>query len=194
MQEPLQITFRGLDHSDAIERRLRAKVAKLEKFYDQITSCHVLVERKHKHHHKGNLWAVRIELRLPDQNIVAGGERSHRRAHEDVYVAIRDAFDAAVRQVEDYARRRRGDEKWHAVPDHGRVVRLFSGEGYGFVERPDGTQVYFHENSVVGGQFQSLTVGDEVRIVEAEPQGDLGPQASTVTPIGKHHLVSPSSA
>ena len=117
MQQPLQITFRGMAHSDAVESRIRLKAAALERFYNHITSCHVTVDAPHQRHHKGNLYAVRIDLQLPDKEIVVGRGRRHDHAHEDVYVAIRDTFDAAVRQLEDYARRRAGKVKRHETQE-----------------------------------------------------------------------------
>lgn len=188
MQQPLQIKFRGIGHSDAIERRIRLKVAELERFCSRITSCQVTVDELHKHHRKGNLFSVRVDLHLPDKEIVVGRERHLHQAHQDMYVAIRDAFDAAVRQLEIYAQKHRGDVKRHDVPDHGLVTRLYPEAGYGFVQRPDGTEVYFHEHSVAGADFRGLAAGDEVRIVVAEDEGEKGPQASTVVPVGKHHI------
>jgi ribosomal subunit interface protein len=189
MQRPLQIVFHGIERSDAIEARVRKKAAALERFYDHITSCRVTVEAPHKHQHKGNLYSVRVDIHVPDSDIVITREPQARQAHEDVYVAIRDAFDAAVRQLEDYARKRRGKIKRHEAPGHGKVSRLFLDEGYGFVEMPDGVDVYFHENSVVDQAFSALDIGDEVRVVVAEGEGEKGPQASTVIPVGKHHVV-----
>jgi cold shock CspA family protein len=112
------------------------------------------------------------------------GPKDH--AHEDVYVALRDAFEAAARRLEDDARARRGDVKTHEAPSHGEVVRLFAQEGYGFIHTSDGQEVYFHKNSVPGG-FDRLAVGDEVRLEVAETEGVEGYQASTVHKIGKHH-------
>lgn len=111
MQTPLRITFHGLEHSEAIEARIRAKAAELERFEADITSCHVTVESPHGHQHKGHLYEVRVDLHVPDGELVVS--RAHRNdpAHEDVYVAIRDAFKAAARQLEDHVRRRRGDVK-----------------------------------------------------------------------------------
>jgi ribosomal subunit interface protein len=188
MQQPLQIAFRGVEHSESIEQRIRFKAAKLERFYDQITSCHVTVESPHHRHHKGNLYTIRLEIHVPGDEIAVGREHRFHHAHEDVYVAIRDAFDAAVRQLEDYARKRRGEVKRHDLPEHGNVTRLFPDEGYGFVQRTDGTDVYFHAHSVADGAFPTLHVGDEVRIVVAEGEGEKGPQASAIIPIGKHHI------
>lgn len=184
MREPLQITFRGLDRSDAIEQRIRAKATDLGRLHDRIMSCHVTVEAPHNHHYKGKQYSVRLDMHLPDKEIVV-----HKQAHEDVYVAIRDTFDAATRQLEDHARRRRGEVKRHELPGHGTVARLFRDDGYGFVQLPDGADVYFHQNSVPGGGFSALAPGDEVRVVLAEAESPKGPQASAVIPVGKHHLV-----
>ena len=99
-----------------------------------------------------------------------------------------NSFDAARRLLEDYVRERRGDVKLHAVPDHGRVARLIAEQDYGFITTPDGSEIYFHRNSVANGGFDKLEVGDEVRFVVQEAESPRGPQASTVVPLGKHHL------
>lgn len=184
MQQSLQITFRGLARSEAIEQRIVTKAEDLTRFSDRITRCHVTVETPHNHHYKGKQYTVRIDLHLPDRHVVVD-----RQDNEDVYVAIRDGFDAAVRQLEDHSRRSRGDIKHHSTPDHGTVTKLFRDDGYGFAQLPDGTDVYFHENAVAGGSFETLAVGDEVRLVVADEESEKGPQASTVTAIGKHHVV-----
>ncbi|MDO8264727.1 MAG: ribosome-associated translation inhibitor RaiA [Gallionella sp.] len=108
MQIPLQITIRDVEHSEALETHIRDKAKKLDEFFDHIMSCRVVVEMPHKHHHQGKQFNVRIDIG------VAGGEIVVNRDHaEDVYVALRDAFDAAKRQLEDYARKLRGDVKKH---------------------------------------------------------------------------------
>jgi ribosomal subunit interface protein len=100
MQIPLQISFRNMDPSPAVEAIVREKAAKLDRFFDRIVSCDVTIEAPHRHHHKGKLYKVRIDIGMPGN---------------DVNVAIRDAFDAAVRQLEDHARKLRGDVKSHGV-------------------------------------------------------------------------------
>jgi cold shock CspA family protein len=75
------------------------------------------------------------------------------------------------------------------VPLHGKVVRLFPYEGYGFVAASDGREIYFHKNSVVRQGFDKLAEGSEVRLVVAEKESAEGPQASTVELVGKHHYV-----
>lgn len=188
MQLPLQITFRDMEPSAAVEKAIREKVEKLDRFYDHIMSCHVVVEAPHSHHNKGNLYQVRIDMKVPDGELMVNHGHHHRdHSHEDVYVAIRDSFDAMKRQLEDYARKRRGDVKKHETPAHGRVLGLVPEEDYGKIETPDERVIYFHRNSVLDNAFNKLEVGSEVRFVEE--MGERGPQASVVTLVGKHHVV-----
>lgn len=182
MRLPLQITFRNMEQSDAIEAKIREKAEKLDQVCDDIMGCRVVVEPSHKNHHKGNKYHVRIDLTVPEGEIVASRSPDQRHSHQDIYVAIRDAFDAARRQLEDYLRRRRGDTKTHESQPRGRVSQLDTHENHGMIETSEGRFIYFHKNSVVNGNFHELRVGAEVRFVEE--RGDLGPQASTVYIIG----------
>lgn len=189
MQIPLEITFHNMDRSEAVEANIREKAVKLERYFDRIVGCRVVIEAPHKHRRKGKLFDVRIDISVPGKDILVNRNGPKNHAHEDVYVAVRDAFNAATRQLEDHARKVRGEIKSHEAPLHGKVVRLFAYEGYGFIETSDGREIYFHKNSVVNDQFDQLEVGSEVRLVEAYGESAEGPQASTVTPIGKHHVV-----
>ncbi len=108
MQIPLQITIRDFPHSDALEADIRDKAQKLDEFFQHIMSCRVVVEMPHQHQHQGKQYNVRIDIRVPQNEIVVNRDQ-----HTDVYVAVRDAFDAARRQLEDYARTLRGDVKTH---------------------------------------------------------------------------------
>ncbi|MGA8054493.1 MAG: HPF/RaiA family ribosome-associated protein [Burkholderiales bacterium] len=179
MQVPMQITIRGMPHSDALDARIREKVAKLEEFHPRITSCRVTVEELRKHHREGKHFRVSVDIRLPGKEIVANREHD-----EDVYVALRDAFDHAVRQLEDAARELRGDVKTHAVPQHGTIARLFADEGYGFIETPDGRELYFSRENVLHPAFEQLTSGTEVQFLEE--LAAEGPQAKRIS-VGKHH-------
>jgi ribosomal subunit interface protein len=182
MKLPLQITFRNLPSSEAITSVIREKAEKLDRFSDRIMSCRVMVEASHRHQHNGKIYHVRIDLTVPGEEIVVGRDPVNH-AHEDVYVAIRDAFDSAKRQLQDHRRRVRGEEKVHEMPSHARVIRIFPDEGYGFIQTLDGREVYFHKNSVLKNGFEKLEVGDEVRF--DEELGEKGPQASTVVAVGK---------
>lgn len=184
---PLQITFKDIDSSDAVEANIREKVEKLERFSNHLMSCRVVVEAPHRHGHKGKLYNIGIDLGLVGGELAVSHQGPLDHAHEDIYVAIRDAFDAAVRQLEDYDRKRRGKVKAHEVPVHGTVAGL--SQDHGFIDTTDGRQIYFHKNSLIHGDFEELEAGDEVRLVIHPGEGEKGPQASTVAPIGKHHLV-----
>ena len=189
MESPLQVSFRNMDPSAAVEARVREKAEKLEQYYGRLTHLRVLVEAPERRHHKGNLFHVRIELGLPGKDLVVSRHPKNKHAHEDVYVAVRDAFNAARRQLEDRSRRMNGRVKTHEAPLHGKVVRLFAYEGYGFVETSGGQEIYFHKNSVLRDGFDALEVGCEVRLVIAEGESADGPQATTVDPLGKHKIV-----
>ena len=188
MQVPLQITFRRMDSSDAVAARIRERVAELERFFDRIVSCRVVVECQHPRRQQGNLFRIRVDLKVPGREIVVGRDPAAHHAHEDVYVALRDSFDASRRLLEDHIRERRGEVKVHAVPDHGRIARILLEQNCGFIVSADGNEVYFHRNSVTNGGFDKLVVGDEVRFVAQHSESAEGPQASTVVPLGKHHL------
>jgi ribosomal subunit interface protein len=110
----LHLSFRDIESSPAVEARVRERAARLERYFDRITACRVVIESPHHHHHQGRQFRVRVDITVPDGEIIADTGRSPSGAHEDVYVAIRDAFDTAGRTLEDWARRRRGDVKQHA--------------------------------------------------------------------------------
>jgi len=188
MKLPLQISFRNMDPSPAIEAAIRERAERLDRFFGRVMACRVVVQAPHQHKRKGKLYGVRIDLTVPGEEIAVTHTRPQDQAHEDVYVAIRDAFNAAGRLLEDHARKFRGDVKTPELPLHGKVLRLFPYEGYGFIETADGQEIYFHRNSVTGRGFDRLAIGAEVRLVVAEGEGRQGPQASTVTAVGKHHI------
>lgn len=144
-----------------------------------------MVEAPHSHHRKGNLYHIRVDIGVPGGEIVANRDPAANGAHEDVYVAIRDAFDAAKRQLQDYARRQRGDVKTHEVRLHATVLRVFPEQGYGFLLTPDKREIYFERNSLIDVDFDFLDPGTEVLYIEE--YGNEGPQARQVT-IGKHHM------
>jgi ribosome-associated translation inhibitor RaiA len=137
MELPLQITFRNMPPSDVLEKNIREKTAKLDLFYDRIIRCRVIVEAPHRHHHQGKAYEVHIYLTVPvgevvithaptllsprklsdakrsEEELIETHDLSKHAAHADVYVAIRDAFNAAGRKLQDYARRRTGAAKAH---------------------------------------------------------------------------------
>ena len=180
MQIPLQISLHGIAHSNALYEAIRQKAAKLERYYDHIMSCRVVLELAGRHQRKGKQYAVRIDLKVP------GGELAVTREHDaDLQVALRDAFDAARRQLEDYARGQRGDVKRHVPEYTGRVARLDAAQGIGFIAADDGREYYFSRENVVTPPFEHLAVGTAVHFIE-EVAGE-GLQAKRVSAHGKSH-------
>jgi ribosomal subunit interface protein len=180
MQSPLEITFQHMERSEETEEVIRQKATKLEQFFGKILACRVVVEAAHRRHRQGNQYHVRIDLSVPGGEIVVNRTPGARSEYQDLNVALRDAFNAARRQLEDHLKRRRGAVKNHEITPHARVSQLLPGEGYGFLSTPDGREIYFHRHSVLDDGFDRLEVGTEVTFVEA--QGEKGPQASTVKP------------
>jgi cold shock CspA family protein/ribosome-associated translation inhibitor RaiA len=185
MEVPLAIAFRNMPPSPAVESHVRERAEALERFFGRIIACQVIVESTARRHRKGRLYHLHVTLTVPGRQIVVKRDPPEHRAHEDILVALRDTFDAAQRQLEDHARRRRGQTKVHEAPNHGRIVRLFRNEGYGFIRSSEGDEIYMHRNAVLGTGFEELSEGDEVRYIIHD--GAKGPQASTVILIGKHH-------
>jgi ribosome-associated translation inhibitor RaiA len=111
MKQPLQIVMRDLATSPALESSIREHAEKLDQFYPHIMSCRVSVELPGKHKHQGKVFAIGIDTTVPGGEIVV-----NRIQGEDVYVVLRDAFDAAKRQLEDFSRKQRGDVKAHTQP------------------------------------------------------------------------------
>ncbi len=186
---PLQISFRDIPPSPAIEARVRRNAAKLGRFHQRITSCRVVIAAPERQHHKERLYVVRISIAVPGGTIWINRGRSLNSAHADVYVAIRDGFAAAVRRLEDIVRRHDGRVKRHAAQPHGVVSLLYPEEGYGFIESSTGDEVYFNRNSVLDGAFLRLKPGSKVRFVSAPGARGRSPEASAVRIVGKHNLV-----
>jgi len=186
MPFPLQVSFRQMEGSSTIEALVHNKAARLEDYADHILSCRVVVTLAGKHQRAGQLYTVRIDLTVPGEEIVVsrGPNPEHTEARE-IAVAIRDAFDAARRQLEEYLERRRRFVKTLENLPHARVSKLFPDKGYGFCTTPDGREIYFHRESVLQEAFERLALGTEVAFVEED--GHKGPQASTVKLVGRHH-------
>lgn len=189
MQIPLRIRYHQCDPSDALNVRIEEKTSELERLFGRIIGCAVTVEGPSGHHRRGRgaHYRVRIELSVPRGPLVVGRDPGDAFTHEDPFLAVDDAFRAISRRLEDHARKLRGDVKAHVGPTHAIVARLDAGNGFGFLQDAGGREIYFHRNSVLGDAFDSLSPGMEVRFHEEE--GDEGPQASSVAPIGSngHH-------
>jgi ribosome-associated translation inhibitor RaiA len=111
MQIPLQITFHGIDHSDAVEERIREKAQKLELACDYITSCRVVIETHHKNSSALRPFHIRIACTLPGTELVVKRDPKDSHVNEDIMVALREAFDGMARQLKDHVARQRGEVK-----------------------------------------------------------------------------------
>jgi cold shock CspA family protein len=178
MQVAPQIVLRDVPDAGAVEARVTEMIAKLERFAPRMIACRVTVERPHLRHREGNPYRVMVDVTIPGREIVVGRDAGPERPeHADVGVALRDAFDAARRRLEDAVREQRGDVKSHVEPFRGKVVRVRPEEGFGFLRAADGHEVYFHRRSV-DGSFEALDVGSPVSFTEET--GDDGLQATWV--------------
>jgi ribosome-associated translation inhibitor RaiA len=110
---PVQITFRHMESSAAVETRIRELANHLGTFSDRIQGCRVVLDSPHRHHHQGKVFNVKVQLTVPGEDVVVDMERPQRDGHDDVYVVLRDAFDAAKRQLQQRMSSLRGDEKRH---------------------------------------------------------------------------------
>lgn len=176
---PVQITVRDMSSSPALEDHLRKKANKLTQYYDRINSCKIVIHIPQKHKHQGKLFSVCIDLSVPGKELVV-----NRKLDEDVYIAIRDAFHAVQRQLESYAKKRRGDVKSHELLMHGVVKKKFENDGYGFIQGIDGSEYYFSPTNVTNPNFAQLGLGDTVQFIGV-PQSE-GMQAHRVTRV-KHN-------
>jgi len=174
---PVQITIRDIPSSEAIETQIRKKAEKLQRFFDRMSSCRVVVELAKKHPHQGKLFNVRVDITVPGKEVVA----THK-SDEDVYVAIRDAFDAVQRQLEGYSQKRKGQVKSHEDVMRGHISRIIHNEGYGFIEGIDGSEYYFSVTNVSHPKFQQLSIGDAVEFTSQTMSEGL--QAHHVTKNG----------
>ncbi len=197
---PLQIAFHHAEVIPDIEELIRSEAAKLERYYPRIMGCRVKVEHE-SGRHSGNLWNVRIDLTVPGGEIVVQSEPSLggmarqmeqaqirkgmevRRERQILHRAVRDAFKAARRQLQDYARKQRGDTKRLIAPGTANVTQVFEDQGYGFLMTPEGREIYFHRESVLNDAFDDLKPGTTVTF--AEEAGEKGPQASSVRVVSR---------
>jgi ribosome-associated translation inhibitor RaiA len=114
MRSTPQIVWQNLSPSDTIEAKIRQHIAKLEKIFDRLSDCRVVIEVPHRHHHQGNIYHLQINLTVPGAELIVNRQPPAQQTHEDLHVAMRDAFESAERQLKEYAQQRRGEIKTHA--------------------------------------------------------------------------------
>lgn len=177
--KPVEIRFLDMEASETIENVARAKAAKLEQFHQGLMSCRVSIQRLHRHKRQGQPYAVRIDVTWPGHELCVD-----RVQHEDIQIALREAFDDMKRRLEDAVRRDRRQEKVHPLPLHGEVVRVNAEDRCGFIRTPDGDEYWFGpENLADDLPFEHVEPGAKVQFLpEVAAQGR---QAKRVS-FGKH--------
>jgi cold shock CspA family protein len=187
MQTPVEMEFQDMVANPAVQELVANHMTKLEKRYGRITAGRIVVKGPGQHQQTGGLYDVNIRLALPDgREVNIGRTAKADERHSDLPFAINDAFKRARRRLQDQARRLEGKVKSHEGQPVGTVVRLDPAGEFGFLRSNAGEEIYFHRNSVLGGEFSELAVGS--RVVFAEEVGQKGPQATTVKFLGKHGL------
>lgn len=182
MDRPLEVAFHNLQPSPTVEAELRQHVDKLERRFGRLIGCRVSVERLHNQHRTGNVFEVHVTLSVPGHDLAVSRQPhkpKERWAHPDIHTSIRDAFEAAERQLEAFKGRVRSDT---SAPSGsaltGSVTLIEPGADHGFILTNTGSQLYFHRDSVTNGRFESLHEGDPVHYVEEA--GDAGPTATKI--------------
>jgi cold shock CspA family protein/ribosome-associated translation inhibitor RaiA len=182
---PPRIAVRNIALPAETEADVRERVAGLLRYYDRIMSCIVTIDVPQRRRKSDALqYRVHLEIAVPGGKIVI-----NRQPREELRTAVQDAFGAARRRLQDYARRQSGVVKAHEPQPVGRVSQYYPLGGYGFIEAPDGHEIYFDHNCVLDGGFDRLDVGTEVHF--SEEAGDKGPQATTVMPVARRHVEQP---
>lgn len=118
MQTPLQIRFHGIPRSEALEQDVRQRAEDLQKFFPRIVSCRVSIELPHRRSQQARRFRVQVDVGVPRAHLIAGTVAASDPAHEDVYLAVRDAFTAARRRLEEHARRLHGDANVQTIHPH----------------------------------------------------------------------------
>lgn len=175
---PVQITAKDIPVTPVLEAHIRKRVDKLKHYYDHINSCRVVITLPKQHMHQGKIYNVHLDLKVTGKELVVT-----RKSNEDMYVAIRDAFDALERQLEEHGRKRHGRVKTHDAVTRGRVERIMTEDGFGFIEDNDGNEYYFSVTNVSYPSFSLLIAGDAVEFI-AVPFND-GMQAHRITKIAE---------
>ena len=187
MERALQIAFKNLDSSKFVEKLIRERVERLQRFHPNITGARIVVEVPHRSAEGAKTpVGIRVEIDVPGHNtIVAKGEQDRREMKGDTSAIVNRVFEAAERQLEQTAAIMNREVKCHgSAGDTGVVVRIFPEQNYGFVEVKDSPDLYFSRDVVVANGFDAIKVGTVVHVTRASAEGPLGPQASSIKLLG----------
>src|SRR5215213_669105 len=186
VQVPVEIAFHNIDSVPWAEEEIRARIAKLEKIFDRLVACRVRVDQRANNSQRNIPPVVRIEIGIPGRkDLVVSHEPDHLQQKfqsPDLHNAINEAFRIAEDQLAEYKRQLqdRSKDMHHDGPNQlfGQVADIDPSGDFGFILTSTGSMLYFHRNSVLNGDFESLRRGAEVHYVEE--MGDTGPTASKV--------------
>ena len=168
MKVPLQISFRDIEPDEVIEKLIQRRTARLERRCDYLSSCRVVVERESRRHREGNAYHVRIDLTVPPSHeLVVSKDPARTEKQDNLLLVIGRAFDAAQKQLKELVQKQRKGVKRHPEQDvQGIVVRLFHGQGFGFLRDRHGRELYFHQNSMEPSEWKRIEIGTGVNFFE----------------------------
>lgn len=192
METTLQITFKDIERSERVEAEIRERVDRIERIYDRITGCQVRVRAPHHRHRKGTQYVVDIDVALPSSTLNVGREPGDNLAHQEILVAVRDAFNAMERKLRKWKDQHKGRPEHLLTPLQGRIDRLNQDKGSGEIATTDGRLIYFHRNCLIDCDFPDLAVGDTVELSVDHKDADEGPHASMVRIISSLRFVDKS--
>lgn len=192
MDVPVEIAFQDMEASEALEARIRDRAQRLQRFFDRINSCRVIVSTPHGSSQGGRqAFHVTVDVTVPGRELAVSRDPGAQDRHYDPHVAVRDAFDAMEKQLESFKEKKKGEVKTLNAPLQGKILRMFP--DYGFIEVTDGREIYFHRNTVIGGRFEDLEADDPVELALVHGESPMGPQATTVKPIRRAEYVEDRS-
>lgn len=179
-----EISFRDMEPSPAVESLVNKYVQKLETSFAHITSCRITIEAPHKHRIRGNLFHVKVDVSVPQGELISARDAGVNVAHEQIGVALRDAFQAVRKRLTRHKAKIRVDHHIPKTLPTGVLKKISHIDDFGIIETPAGREIYLHRNSLVTGDFDKLKIGDTLRF--NEELGEKGPQASSAHWNGRH--------
>ncbi len=185
MDIPLEISFRDVERTPQIEQLIHKRAADLERKCKALKSCRIAVEQPQKHQRTGNPYRIRLDMHVPPgHELVVKNKPRQKPQHESLHAVITDTFDSAERVLKKTLDKMSGETKRHPDQEATAFVdRVFRDKGYGFIRSIDGTERYFHQNSVLNNDFERLEPGTGVTFVPEE--GEKGPQVSSMKIVNK---------
>lgn len=181
MDKPPEVYYHNMEPSKSVTAHIIEKCEGLDRYYEHIIGVNVKIDKPNHHSSRGNHFHVTIEAIVPGQVLVASHASEKGARHESPLATINDAFHVIAAQLEKHSRKHIDQVKHHVQPLQGRIERLFG--DHGFVELTDGTEVYFHKESVLHPGFDTLELGTLVRVVMNEGNLTSDIRASTIQPI-----------